>query len=582
MSGAQVIVVGGGLAGLSAAHTVLENGGRVCLLDKMKFLGGNSTKATSGINGAGTKSQAKLGIRDTPEIFEADTIKSAAGLGGTSAPPYTAPLAKVLTHESGPAVDWLCDRFSLDLSLVSQLGGHSYPRTHRGNAKFPGFTITYALLEKLEQIEEDTQGKLARIISKANVNELVRDETGAVVGVHYEKDGKVFTEYGPVIIATGGFAADYSPDGILAKVRPDLLRFATTNGEHCTGDGIKMATHVGAGTVDMASVQVHPTGLVHPDEPDAKVKFLAAEALRGVGGIMLNADGVRFVDELGRRDHVSAEMAKNKAPFRLVLNAKAAKEIMWHCKHYVGRGVMKAYPNAAALAADMKVSPQVLTDTFADYNALAAAGQPDRFGKKFYHNAPFTTGEELHVAWITPVVHYCMGGLAIDPHAQVITGDNKPIPGLYAAGEVAGGVHGRNRLGGNSLLDCVVFGRVAGATAARALLQDRVQKSVAPAATAGVGRAPTAAAAAVAVTRSISKDEVAKHNTEKDCWVILNGKVYDVTAFLPDHPGGKKAIVLYAGKDASEEFNMLHNANVLTKYLPAEACIGAVGPASKM
>ena len=164
------------------------------------------------------------------------------------------------------------------------------------------------------------------------------------------------------------------------------------------------------------------------------------------------------------------------------------------------------------------------------------------------------------------------------------------IPGLYAAGEVAGGVHGRNRLGGNSLLDCVVFGRVAGVTSARSLFQEtlrRVQKAgIVPAATSGgaaasggLARTPTAAEGAL---RAISKDEVAKHNSEKDCWVILNGKVYDVTTFLPDHPGGKKAIVLYAGKDASEEFNMLHAANVLTKYLPKEACIGTSGPASKL
>ena len=110
----------------------------------MPFMGGNSVKATSGINGALTKTQIKAGIHDSAEIFEADTLKSAAGLGGKEAPTYTAPLAHVLTHESGPAVDWLTGRFGLDLSLVSRLGGHSQPRTHRGGAKFPGFTITCA------------------------------------------------------------------------------------------------------------------------------------------------------------------------------------------------------------------------------------------------------------------------------------------------------------------------------------------------------------------------------------------------------------------------------------------------------
>jgi flavocytochrome c len=460
--GAQVIIVGGGLAGLSAAHTVLENGGAVVLLDKMKFLGGNSTRATSGINGARaraasrvalaagprggsegkrhvergcastvaagarssnaarlsrassssagalTQTQRALGIADSAELFEEDTLRSAAGLGGTAAPPYTPPLAKVLTHDSGPAVDWLQRRFKLDLSLVSRLGGHSQPRTHRGKERFPGFAITYALMEALEDVEKKTEGKLARILTKARVTRLLSDDAGRVVGVEYEQGGQTKREHGAVIIATGGFAADFSPDGVLASVRPDLLKLPTTNGEHCTGDGIKIAAAINAGTVDMASVQVHPTGLVHPDEPDAKVKWLAAEALRGVGGVMLDGSGQRFVDELGRRDFVSGEMTKRQGPFRLVLNEAAAREIEWHCKHYCSRGVMRTYPNASALAADIGIRPSALQSTLEAYNQAAARGSGDPFGRKFFTNAPFRMNETLHVAIITPVVHYCM------------------------------------------------------------------------------------------------------------------------------------------------------------------------------
>jgi len=472
MAGNQVIVIGGGLAGLSAAHTVLERGGTVVLLDKMAFLGGNSTKATSGINGALTKTQIKHNVPDSPDIFEADCVKSASGIHHKEPPAHTAPLVKVLAQESGPAVDWLTSpAFNLDLSLLSRLGGHSQPRTHRGKEKFPGFTITYALMEKLEKIMEDSKGQLARIITKAEVYKLITGPEGVVKGVEYKKGGQSHQEYGPVIVCTGGFAADFAPDSLLNVHRPDLAHLPTTNGEHCTGDGIKMSVAAGAGLYDIESVQVHPTGLVHPDEPEAKVKFLAAEALRGVGGILLDANGSRFADELGRRDYVTGEMNKNKGPFRLVLNSKASKEIEWHCKHYIGRGVMKHYASGHELAREMGVSPQKLGDTFAKYNEIARTGKCP-FGKRFFQNVPFQMNDDFHVAIVCPVLHYCMGGLAVNAAGEVISGNNTVIPGLYAAGEVAGGVHGRNRLGGNSLLDCVVYGRLCGAAVTKYLLEN--------------------------------------------------------------------------------------------------------------
>jgi flavocytochrome c len=587
----QVIVIGGGLAGLSAAHTVLERGGRVVLLDKCSFLGGNSTKATSGINGALTKTQARLGINDSADKFEDDCIRGAAGVGYDTAPEHTIPLAKVLAQGSGSSVDWLMEKFNLDLSLVSQLGGHSYPRTHRGKERFPGFTITYALMEGLEKIMEETNGELARIITKAEAKKLVTDANNAVIGVEYEKGGAMHTEYGPVIIATGGFGADYKSDSLLTKYRPDLQKLPTTNGDHCTGDGIKMAMAIGAGTIDMESVQVHPTGLVNPSEPDAKVKFLAAEALRGVGGILLDADGNRFADELGRRDYVSGEMNRNKGPFRLILNGKASKEIEWHCKHYVGRGIMKRFSSGAEIAKDMGISTAKLADTFAKYNE-AARTKKCPFGKKFFNNAPVEMNDDVfHVAIVCTVVHYTMGGLAINTDSQIV-GPNGPIVGLYGAGEVVGGIHGRNRLGGNSLLDCVVFGRVAGASVSRHLLtsaikQLRTGQSVALNRVANLNdkfnpsmttapSAPAQSSGGGGGARSVSSAEVAKHNSEGDLWVIIEGKVYDLTSFLPDHPGGKKAIMLFAGKDATEEFNMLHPPNVLKKYLSPDALVGTL------
>ena len=190
---------------------------------------------------------------------------------------------------------------------------------------------------------------------------------------------------------------------------------------------------------------------------------------------------------------------------------------------------------------------------------------------------------------MTPVLHYTMGGLEIDAESRVVDKSGKPIPGLFAAGEVAGGVHGANRLGGSSLLGCVVFGRVSGASAASYLLQ-----KIGPLAEKAAGRLgvvaghlgaeissskPATAAASEEKTTSAgaksspaasggySVEEVAKHNKKDDCWVIIDGKVLDVTGFLPDHPGGEKAILLYAGRDATEEFNMLHDAKVRSSFL---------------
>jgi len=342
-------------------------------------------------------------------------------------------------------------------------------------------------------------------------------------------------------------------------------------------------------------------------------------------------------------------MWKGKGPFRLVLNSASAKEIEWHCKHYQGRGLMKHFKSAAELAKEIGVSPDTIKTTFDEYNQNAKEGK-DKYGKKYFQNAPYRTDDSFYVAIVCPVVHYCMGGLRVNTATAVETTSGKPIQGLWAAGEVMGGTHGLNRLGGSSLLDCVVFGRVSGVEAAKYLLQnflktggdskalgrlsnvtghlgsgktvvsvDQNSKRVtidisfgegggaSPAsqnsssnesattttsssstteeenedtkllkaeAAAKKGGSSDSAPAASAPAKGKGKDttytleDVAKHNKDTDCWVVVNGQVLDVTKFLPDHPGGAKAILLYAGKDATEEFNMLHKPEVIPKYAP--------------
>lgn len=621
----RVIVVGGGLSGLSAAHTIYLAGGNVVVLDKQGFFGGNSTKATSGINGALTRTQVEHGIPDSVQKFYNDTLKSARDKARPD-------LIKVLTYKSAAAVEWLQDEFNLDLTLVSRLGGHSEPRTHRGHdAKFPGMAITYALMQRLEELSENEPGRV-EIIKKARVTSLNKDGN-SITGVTYEFDGESHSIDGPVVLATGGYAADFTETSLLKKHRPDTYGLATTNGTHATGDGQKMVMAIGGNGIDMDKVQVHPTGLVDPKDPGSKWKFLAAEALRGEGGLLLNADGDRFCDELGHRDYVSGmmwkEKEKNKFPIRLVLNSKASNTLDFHTRHYSGRGLMKKM-TGAELAKEIGCTPEHLQSTFKTYNSIADGKQKDPWDKKFFPSVPLDINDDFHVSVMEPVLHFTMGGIEINDKAEVLNQDKKPFDGLYACGELAGGVHGANRLGGSSLLGCVVYGRVAGDTASNFLFRQALQGTAAGSAaaqrvgqislhldpnapnrvtvewnTAGAGsgsggsgpaafaeqaasgsapassEAPKAAAKAPepkafeVPEKEYSMEEVAKHNTKGDLWVVVKGVVLDLSNWLEEHPGGVQAILNFMGRDATEEFEMLHDDEVIPKYAPSQV-IGRV------
>ncbi|KAI0383448.1 Flavocytochrome c [Hypomontagnella monticulosa] len=617
----RVIVVGGGLSGLSAAHTIYLAGGNVVVLDKQGFFGGNSTKATSGINGALTRTQVDNNIKDSVKQFYDDTLKSARDKARPD-------LIKVLTYKSAAAVEWLQDVFNLDLTLVSRLGGHSQPRTHRGHdAKFPGMAITYALMQRLEELAENEPERV-QIIKKARVTGLNK-EGNKVTGVVYESDGESTTLDGPVVLATGGYAADFGENSLLKQHRPDTFGLATTNGVHATGDGQKMVMAIGGNGIDMDKVQVHPTGLVDPKDPGSKWKFLAAEALRGEGGLLLNADGDRFCDELGHRDYVSGmmwkEKDKGKFPIRLVLNSKASNTLDFHTRHYSGRGLMKKM-SGKELAKEIGCTPDHLQKTFTTYNAIAEGKQKDPWGKKFFHNMPLDINDDFHVSLMEPVLHFTMGGIEINDKAQVLNKEQKPFEGLFACGELAGGVHGANRLGGSSLLGCVVYGRVAGDTASNYLFQQALNGSAGAAQrlgqislhidpsqpgkvsvewgngaasssssatlgqqTSATGPTPTAdggkSSQPAAKPQSAKKfeipdkeftmEEIAKHNKKEDLWVVVKGVVMDVTNWLDDHPGGPQAIMNFMGRDATEEFEMLHDDEVIPKYAPQQV-IGRV------
>ncbi len=282
----DAIVVGTGLAGLSATLNILDRGGRVIVIEKEHRLGGNSNKASSGINACCPNNST---TDDYLESFKADTTKSA----GAAAQPQ---LIQTLVENSASAVTWLKERVGVDLSLVAQLGGHQHKRTHRPKNGMVGAEVIYGVQKAVKKYEQS--GKV-KILTDTKVTNLVRDDNGRVVGVEIEdltrKNDDIPTQLNAtsVILATGGFAADRSEQSYLASYRPELLKMPATAGSFSTGDGITLAKSSGAGLVDMDKVQIHPTGWVDPSDPNNKNKILAAELMRGVGGVLINDEGKR-------------------------------------------------------------------------------------------------------------------------------------------------------------------------------------------------------------------------------------------------------------------------------------------------
>jgi len=447
------IVVGSGLAGLSAASQLISYNVPVHLLERSPKPGGNSIKASSGINGAPTKYQP---IPDTE--FYGDTLKSVGKVLANSRDKREN-LISLLTTFSSDAISWLVDDKGIDLSKVAQLGGHSRPRTHRGSGQTPpGASIVMTLLNALKT------SPLFQLRTSCLVTKVLKsgDE---VTGVEYTCErGEAGELHGPVVFASGGFAGD--AEGLLAHYRPDLAGFPSTNDPEPGSQ--KLLTDVGAQLLDMELVQVHPTGFVDPKNPLTPLKFLAAEILRGEGGLLM-LDGRRFYNEMETRENVTNAITRNPAAdasprqwnVQLVLDEGVYNAAKSHIDFYLWKGLMRK-----ATVADLGPNALASIQQYAD----AAAGRVvDPFGRSTFAdwNLRDATPESVvYVGRVTPVVHFTMGGVVINGRSEVLDADDTPIRGLWAAGEVTGGVHGENRLGGSSLLECVVFGRIAGDQAA--------------------------------------------------------------------------------------------------------------------
>jgi flavocytochrome c len=497
---ARIIVVGGGLAGLSAAIEAANCGAHVILLEKTAALGGNSAKATSGINGWGTRAQAEAGVTDHGKFFERDTHRS--GVGGMT----NVGNVRMLSVKSAEAIRWL-QGFDIPLTVLSQLGGHSRRRTHRAPDRSDGTPcpIGRTIMKALEQHIRPHLEHNITILLNSSVAELVRetnhlhDKTVVtrVRGVIANSPDKQRLELhaDAVILATGGFSSDHADSSLMREFAPQLFGFPTTNGLFATGDGVRMARAAGAMLVDMDKVQLHPTGFIDPKDPANPTKFLGPEALRGSGGLLLNSRGERFVNELDLRSVVSNAILEQGLQYPgsncryafCVLNDAAAKLFGRNSLEFYWKkaGLFTLCATIEDLARHLGCSVDALATTLTEYEALSTSRRVCPLTSKTVYPAVVGPQGPFYVAAVTPSIHYTMGGCFISPTAEVqsalqpatLFGSPRPIEGLFAAGEVSGGVHGANRLGGNSLLECAIFGRIAGDRAATILQQSAVALS---------------------------------------------------------------------------------------------------------
>lgn len=471
-SSSHTIVVGSGLAGLTTTLQLISQNHKVTLIEKTAKLGGNSIKASSGINGVPTIYQKN---DDSVEAFKQDTLKSGKGLCNTG-------LVNELTSRSRDAIEWLTQDLKIDLSLVTQLGGHSFARTHKGVGKLPpGFAIVLALIKRIEEIQANNPDILTILMNSRLVK--ILSEDGKVNGVQYqdESSNDLKTEYGDdIVLATGGFSADSQnlESSLLKQYRPDLLKFPSSNGEQTTGDGQKVALRdVGAHLIQMDQIQVHPTGFIKLNNVGSQWKFLCGELMRGIGGILLSPNGKRFVNELTTRDIVTDAVIQNCQIKQenelglpvgtyvsvLVVSGDDYSKATNHIDFYASQGLLQKGGVGDLLKLLQKINSENVEQTTAnlkqtlDEYGNVVKTKNDPLGRTVFGSA---ISSEFYFGLTTPVLHFAMGGIEVDSSAHVINSQGQVIPNLYAVGEVSAGVHGANRLGGSSLLECVVFGKI--------------------------------------------------------------------------------------------------------------------------
>ena len=436
----DVAVIGSGGAGLSAAISAQKAGASVIVLEKMAFAGGNTNYATGGLNASETSVQKSKGIADSNEQFFEDTMKGGKQKNNPD-------LVKILASKSGETVDWLIS-LGMDLSDVGKLAGATNHRAHRpsGGAAI-GSHFTGVMVKAAEKagITIRYNAKVTGIINK----------NGKVAGVSFISEGKqIDIKAKSVIIATGGFGSN--PE-IIVSYKPSLKGFGTTNHPGATGDAFEWIKPFNAALKDMEEIQTHPT--VVP-----KKNIMITEAVRGNGAIMINRESKRFKQEMATRDAMSEAILNQTGSTAFLFFDQGVRESLKAIESYHKKGLLSEGETIAELAEHLNIPVAELEATVKRYNEFVENKKDEDFGRadmpRQLEKPPFYAVE------VGPAVHHTMGGIVINEKAEVLDTKGNVIPGLFAAGEVTGGVHGANRLGGNAMADIAVFGKIAGESAA--------------------------------------------------------------------------------------------------------------------
>lgn len=437
---ADIVIVGAGGAGMTAAISAVQAGKSVIILEKMKYAGGNTTKATGGMNAAETHYQAEQGITDSVAQFVEDTMEGGHNINNKD-------LVTVMAQNSAESINWL-DEIGAPLPKVSFSGGATNARIHAPeDGSGVGDYLVNKLLAKMDDLKID-------IMYDTAATELITED-GKVTGVLATSSDTNYTiKAGAVILATGGFGAN---EDMYTQYRPDLKGTVTTNAPGATGDGIVMAQAVGADLVDIEQIQLHPT-------VEQETSMLITESVRGDGAILVNQSGKRFINEMETRDVVSAAELEQEGQYAYVVFDQRLREGLKAIEKYVTNGLTVQGDTVEDLAKAINVDPATLVETMNNWNQAVANKNDAEFGRDTGMENDLSVGP-FYAIQIAPGIHHTMGGVKINTSAEVINTSGEVIPGLYAAGEVTGGVHGGNRLGGNAVADIVVFGRIAAASA---------------------------------------------------------------------------------------------------------------------